>query len=65
MSIFRRKRVLYCGAIHPLCGYRRKRFRTLFRFPQRKSDESYSLLITSVITTAAFLVLFVRWWLGY
>ena len=65
MPIFRRKRVIYCGAIHPFCGYKRKRFRTVFRFPPRKEGQaSLGEILALIVVWGLPILAMVRWVLG-
>lgn len=61
MNIFKRNRIVYCGAIHPYCGYQRKRYRPRFRFPEVDGVD-VMCVASALIGSAAFLIGFLRWW---
>lgn len=63
MTLISRKtgRTVHTSCIQPFVPYRRKRHHIKVRCVT-KPDESYSLLAFAIVGWAAFLVMFVRWW---
>ena len=63
MQLWDRKRgkPVYTTCIQPVTPYRRKRSHLKVRCVT-KSDESYTLLIASVVSWVLFALAVVRWW---
>lgn len=57
-------RPVYSSCIQPLAPYRRKKSHLKVRCVTKRDEDSYSLLVFTVVSWALFLVLFVRWWMG-
>lgn len=61
MNIFKRNSIVYCCSISPSIGYKRKRFRRRFNFPEVNPVEVMSVVVSAVLSVT-FVVAFLRWW---
>lgn len=60
-GIFKRDRIVYCGAIHPYCGYKRKRYRPRIHFPDVNAVDVMSVVV-ALVASVTFVAAFLRWW---
>lgn len=60
MNVFSRNGITYCNAIHPYSGYKRKRFRPRFRFPDVNPVDAMGVVV-AIIGIAAFIAAFINW----
>lgn len=60
MNVFSRNGITYCNAIYPYSGYKRKRYRPRFRFPDVNAVDAMGVAV-ALISSAAFVAVFLNW----